>query len=145
MRMPELHDLEALRELAADILQPAPGQKVVIMLVDAEPDEEPLESNVLPIYGGPVMTGEEERREAREMTAQVLETLADRARSGEIRHVAIVAGAESNERFMGYVETIFSPGLEEHLAMFLGGCDLLKTHIQDKAMGYDSLIDEGAE
>lgn len=133
-----------LMELAHELLKPSPGQKVLIMAVDAEEadqiratfDPEELEEpeqdgNVVPLFGQPHLTGEDERRELRSRTSELLLELAERAERGEIRDVAIVAGVENNERYLNNVETLISSGVTMHLPMFLGGLSLLKEHVMD--------------
>ena len=131
MHVPELHELEELRRYAEGILKPEVGQKVIIMVVDD--DEEALD-NVVPIFGGPLLTGEADRQQERAATVQMLLELAELAEKGEIRGAAVICGMESNERFMSGVETAFTPGVIEHLAMFTGGCTLLQQHINDAFM-----------
>lgn len=143
MQMPELHDLEALRLLAADLLKPGPNQRVVIMIVD-DP-EEPLTSNVLPLHGGPVMTGEDERREERERTAEMFRDLAERAEAGEIRHAAVVVGHEGNERSISGVETAFTPHIYQHHAVFMGGVELLKMDMHESYSEIRYMIEDDEE
>jgi len=128
MHVPELADLEALRDLAADVLKPGPGQKIMILVTDeevAEPD------HMVAVEGEPFVTGDDMRQLERDETISLLEHYIDLVEQGEVRHVALVAGVESNQTNMGTVQTAMSVGLEEHMALFLGGCSLLESHIKE--------------
>lgn len=138
MHVPDLADLEALRAQAEAVLKPEKGQRVLIIVASDkeaadmfQAPEDDRRANVVPLHGGPVLSGEEDRAADRQETVDLLLHYAELAEAGEVRHVAIVAGCETNETCLGNVQTALSPGLEDHMALFLGGCDLLKDHIKD--------------
>lgn len=132
-----------LLERARALLKPGPDQDVLIMAVDRGdmakyqadgPELEQIEDargNVVPLFGEPMLTGEEQRRAERAETAELLMELAEKAENGELRGCVVIAGIEHNADDIARVSTSVSMCVVDHMAPFLGGLDMAKMHIQD--------------